>query len=242
MKTFDLMTAGSTKHMLMLFRGIMLLVLATPVSHADNASLTTLKTIESAAHSFVSHLPSIDATDKIEVAEIDPKLQLTLCNDLAFSTQTHVVSGNFRIKAECRAPEKWSIFLSVTIFKPSQYWVLKQSLDSNKTLDAQDLQSVTEYRINPIPGRAKDLSHILGLRLSHAMKAGSVVRYADLSSEPALSRGQRVKVLAIGKGYEIHQEGVLLGNTYDGEIARVQINSKRIISGTARTGGIVEAK
>ena len=207
---------------------------------ADISAWQDNHALQLATLDYVQHLPTMKPEFRIEVADLDRNLQLTACEKIAFSTPTPVFEGNFRVKAECRAPEKWSVFLTATVLKPSKYFVLNHSLDSSQPISAEDITAMDEYRAHPIPGVADDIKRIVGLRLSHAIKSGSILRYSDLSSEPALTRGQKVKVLAKGKGFEINQEGLLLSSTYEGQITRVQLSSKRIISGIAHSGGIVE--
>ena len=211
-----------------------------PVFAAEIPAWQDNHALQTATLDYVQHLPSIKPEFRVEVADLDSKLQLTACDKIAFSTPSPIFEGNFRVKAECRAPEKWSVFLTATVLKPSKYFVLNHSLDGSKPLSAEDITAMDEYRAHPVPGLADDINRILGLRLSHAIKGGSVIRYSDLSSEPALTRGQKVKVLAKGKGFEINQEGLLLSSTYEGQTTRVQLSSKRIISGIAHSGGIVE--
>ena len=198
--------------------------------------------LKNATLEFVHKLPTMKPEYQIQVADLDTQLNLTACTQLSFAKPSSALEGNIRVRAECAAPEKWSLFLTVSILKPIKYFILTQSLDSNKILGPEDLSTIEEYRTHPAAGLADDLNRIVGLKLNHALKAGSAIRYSDLSSEPALSRGQKVKIIAEGKGYLLSQEGLLLHNTYEGQTARVQLSSKRIISGIAHKGGIVEVR
>jgi flagella basal body P-ring formation protein FlgA len=62
----------------------------------------------------------------------------------------------------------------------------------------------------------------------------------DLHPEPSLTRGQTVKIIGIGSGFQITRTGQLLANANPGQKTQVRTASKQIITGIARSGGIVE--
>lgn len=207
---------------------------AETIDHQDPAALKL------AAYAFVQQLPGIPTDAKIEIKVADTANQLANCPEPQFSATSKTLSGNIRILARCQAPEKWSLFLTVSIYQPSRYFVLRSAADGQRVLAAEDIHLIEEYTLNPQPSLIADSDRIIGLRPVHALKAGSALRYSDLSSEPALTRGQKVKLVAKGKGFQISQEAQLLNNSFDGQITRVQTGGRKIMTGVARSGGIVE--
>lgn len=220
--------------------GVVVVGLMNSIAQAEDSLSTDPSALHSATLSYVRGLPGIPADARIEVSNDETVRQLAACEQWHFQTPSRAMEANFRVQVRCEQPQRWSVFLTVSVYQLSQYFVLQQAVNSQTVLTEAHFRAVSEYKLRPQPGLVADSQRIIGLKPVHAMKAGSAIRYTDLSTEPSLSRGQKVRVLARGKGFEIHQEGQLLSDAYNGELTRVQLGSRKIVNGVARSGGTVE--
>jgi flagella basal body P-ring formation protein FlgA len=66
------------------------------------------------------------------------------------------------------------------------------------------------------------------------------VRSELLSAPWAVQQGQSVRLLTSGAGFTISNEGKALNNATDGQIVQVRTASGQVVSGVARSGGVVE--
>ena len=196
--------------------------------------------LQQAALEYLRAQPHLSQDSRIDIKPIAETLPLSHCEQLRFTSPVYPLQGALKLKVECETPEVWSLWLNVNIQRPIRYFVLRDNLDSSRALQREDLILMEQYTSHAIPGLIDDAERIIGLRLNHALKAGSPVRLHDLGSEPALSRGQTVKLISQGKGFQISTEGRLLRNSFEGQNTQVQLASRQIVNGIAHKGGVVE--
>jgi flagella basal body P-ring formation protein FlgA len=55
-----------------------------------------------------------------------------------------------------------------------------------------------------------------------------------------VQQGQAVRLVSNGNGFSVSGEGKAIGNAGDGQIVQVRTTGGTVISGTARSGGMVE--
>ena len=63
-----------------------------------------------------------------------------------------------------------------------------------------------------------------------------------LRSRPVVQQGQAVRLVTSGNGFSVSAEGKAIGNASDGQIVQVRTPSGSVVSGTARSGGMVEER
>lgn len=73
-----------------------------------------------------------------------------------------------------------------------------------------------------------------------SIAAGRPLR-ADMLRQPiVIQQNQTVKLVSRGAGFQVSNEGRALTNGLEGQIVQVRLASGQVVSGVARTGGIVE--
>lgn len=200
-----------------------------------------LQQLREQAIQYLKQLPGISADSQIKVSPVDPQLKLANCSAIEFflPNSSHQ-RGNLRLGARCSEPQPWSIYLGASILEPRTYFVTRKALAKDHSIQATDLVASHVYDANSSAGLITDPEQITGRILTHPIAAGVALRQQDLRSEPSLQRGQTVKIIAKGKGFNVSNQGQLLSNAIAGQSVRVMTASKQIITGIARTGGIVE--
>lgn len=190
---------------------------------------------------FLTSLPGITHDSKIKVNLPDPRLSLVNCESLEFFLPSSSSQrGNIRLGARCTAPQSWSLYLIASILQPVTHYITLRAMEKGRTVTANDVIASPVYEQHPPKGLINDLQELAGRTLIRPLPAGASLRSNDLHTEPTLTRGQTVKIIATGKGFGITYEGKSLASAMAGETVQVRTQSNHIISGIARTGGIVE--
>ena len=225
----------------------MLLVVLAGLLHSPSAwpetesSYQDLEQLRQQALVFLQHLPGIVSTSRISVGSIDTRLKLTACPKVEFSLPNNSQQrDNIRLSLRCSAPNSWSLFVSASILESKTYFITRTGLDKDHVIQNQDVIATEVFQTHTPPGAISDSQKFLGRSLTHPLFAGVAVRMTDLHPEPSLTRGQTVKIIGIGSGFQITRTGQLLANANPGQKTQVRTASKQIITGIARSGGIVE--
>ena len=193
------------------------------------------------AMQFLTTLPGITHDTKIKVNLPDPQLSLTTCDALEFFLPTGSNQrGNIRLGVRCTSPQPWSLYLGASILQPAMHYITLRAMEKGQTVNPNDVIATPVYENHPPISLISDPQELAGRTLIRPLRAGVSLRNNDLRTEPTLTRGQTVKIIATGKGFDITYEGKSLANAVAGETVQVRTQSNHIISGIARAGGIVE--
>ncbi len=223
--------------------GVLLTILLTSqfVWAQTDPQLLSHEELRGRAMQFLTTLPGVTHESKIKVNLPDPKLSLVNCDSLEFflpaGSSQH---GNMRLGVSCKAPQAWSLYLVASILQPAMHYITLRAMEKGQSVNPNDVMATPVYEHHPPNGLINDLQELAGRTLIRPLPAGVSLRSNDLHTEPTLTRGQTVKIIATGKGFGITYQGKSLANAMAGETVQVRTQSNHIISGIARTGGIVE--
>jgi flagella basal body P-ring formation protein FlgA len=78
------------------------------------------------------------------------------------------------------------------------------------------------------------------VRPTVSLPAGTPLRLDALKSKPVVQQNQAVRIVSRGENFSVSGEGKAIGNAGEGQVVQVRTQRGAIVSGTARTGGIVE--
>jgi len=205
---------------------------------AEHQDLEQLRT---QALAFLQLLPGVNSTTRVTIGIIDAHIKLAPCSTIDFFLPNNSNQrGNIRLGVRCIAPQAWSLFVSASVLEPKTYLITRTALDKDHVIDKQDVVATEVFQTHTPIGALSDAQQILGRSLTHPLLAGATLRNTDLHPEPSLARGQAVKIVSVGSGFKITRTGQLLANTNPGQNAQVRTASKQVITGVARSGGIIE--
>jgi flagellar basal body P-ring formation protein FlgA len=180
---------------------------------------------------------------EVNVGTLDPRLTLAPCQQVEpFLPQGARLWGRSHIGLRCRAGANWQVFLpvDVRIFGPAL--VTTRALTAQQPIQPEDAR-VDEVELTREPPGAlsdpKDLNDRLAAR---GLPAGTVLRPELLRARPVIAGGDAVKVVYLGDGFSVASEGKALGPATEGQAIRVQMDSGRVVTGTARDGRRVEIR
>ncbi|WP_350282012.1 flagellar basal body P-ring formation chaperone FlgA [Nitrosomonas sp.] len=152
------------------------------------------------------------------------------------------VWGKFSVGVRCQDEATWTLYIPVEIEVISRVVHAAQPVSMGKQLEAQDIVS-KEVDLVRIPGGvATDPDQVIGKVATTFLASGQPIRTHQLRAPHVISRGQKVQLTATGAGFTVSMEGEALAAAAAGEVVQVRNHTGRIISGTARAGGVVEIK
>ena len=151
--------------------------------------------------------------------------------------------GKFSVGVRCQGEAAWTLYVPVEIQVITSVVHAARLVSIGKPLDAQDIV-IKEVDLVRIPREAAtDPNQVIGKVAATHLSSGQPVRMHQLRAPHVISRGQRIRLIATGAGFTVSTEGEALTAAAEGEVVQVRSNqAKRIISGIARPGGIVEIR
>lgn len=150
--------------------------------------------------------------------------------------------GKFSVGVRCQDEASWTLYVPVEIEVIIRVIHTAQPVSMGKQLEAQDIVS-KEVDLVRISGEAvTDPDQAIGKVATTFLASGQPIRTHQLRAPHIISRGQKVRLTAIGTGFSVSTEGKALSAAAEGEVVQVRNPTGRIISGIARTGGVVEIK
>ncbi len=180
----------------------------------------------------------------VEVLPLDARLRLQPCTDAKIEPRGKQTHGRIPVSVRCLAPKNWSIFMtgSVTAMLPvivtrqpiSRGDILTTDMIASEPQDLSDLRSLYYT----------ETSSVLGKEAKRNFAAGSVIFANQIKQPLAVSRGQRVQILARRGAVQISSQGEALENGAIGDQIRIRnLQSERIVyawvegPGRVTTGG-----
>jgi len=180
----------------------------------------------------------------VEVLPWDARLKLAPCIEAEIEPRGKQTHGRIPVSVRCRAPKSWSIFMtgSVTVMLPvvvtrqpvNRGDILTTDMLATEPQDLSDLRSL--FYTDP--------TLVLGKEAKRSLAAGSVIFATQIKEPLAVSRGQRVQILARHGAVQISSQGEALQNGAVGDQIRIRnLQSERIVyawvegPGRVSTGG-----
>ena len=178
---------------------------------------------------------------RVHVGAIDPNIKLAHCPDLqTFLPAGSRAWGKTSVGVRCTMPSNWTIYVQATVSIEAQYLVAAAPLAQGHVVTRQDLL-FEKGDLTQLPaGVFTDMAQAIGRSVSMSMNVGTVLRQEMLKITPVVQQGQTVKVTSVGEGFSVSAEGKAMAKANEGQLVQVKVASGQIVTGIARTGGLVE--
>ena len=226
------------KHFIPLLAGLFVLLATMLLStNAYSKEFHPLDDITKTAHEFTINQISNgneDGNIEVVVGQIDPRLRLHQCTIPleAYSQNYEVRQGQSTVGVRCNDVKPWSLYIPISVknFKPVA--TLKHAVTRNSIITDDDI-ALKKININRLSsGYFDDLTKLRGKILTQNLAKGAVLTNHHIKSPMAITRGQRVTVIAKNSTIEVRMEGTAMSKGAVGERIKVKnLRTKRIVEG-----------
>ena len=178
---------------------------------------------------------------KLSTVSLDPRLRLAACARKldTFANAPRGSQSRLTVRVSCPSPA-WTLNVPVEMRRSHPVLVLRRAVGRGETLTAADV-TVNHRELaglsSPFVARPEDLAGRLTRR---PLPEGTALTADSLSTALLIKRGQQVTLVAQSSGFEVRAPGKAMADAAANQRVRVQnLNSLKIIEGTAETEGVV---
>lgn len=175
------------------------------------------------------------------VGEIDAGNNLVPCSslDVALPKEGRLW-GRGNVIVRCQAEPGWKLYVPIHVRVTSEFLVTSRALGLGQTITETDLDQRSGDLTELPDGIFNDKSQAVGRITAQAIPAGRPLRSDMLRLPLVVQQGQGVKVVSRGSGFQVSSEGRALKNAAAGQVVQVRLSNGQVVSGIARSGGVVE--
>lgn len=176
------------------------------------------------------------------VGGIEPRNNLMPCASFEVALPPGARAwGRTNVSVSCQAEKGWKIFVPVRIRILGSYLITARPLSQGQIVVDADLTKNSGDLASLPDGILTEADQALGRSVTQSVAAGRPLRGDMLRQTMAVLQGQSVKVLSKGPGFQVTAgEGRALNNAIDGQVVQARMANGHIVSGIARSGGVVE--
>jgi flagella basal body P-ring formation protein FlgA len=175
------------------------------------------------------------------VGALEQRAQLAACDAFEpFLPPGSRLWGKATVGVRCLGPTTGTVYVPVQVRISGSYLVTARQLAPGQVVSSADLLS-QNGDLGALPASVvTDPAQAIGKTVRNGIAAGHPLRSDLLTAAWAVQQGQSVRLLTTGPGFTVSNEGKALNNATDGQIAQVRTTSGQVVSGIARSGGVVE--
>jgi flagella basal body P-ring formation protein FlgA len=178
---------------------------------------------------------------EVSIGQVDERLKLAPCADTEPFIPTGArLWGRSMLGVRCKAGATWSVLVPVHVRVFAPVLVAAQGLQMGQPVTESDLRMEEIDLTREAPGLMTDPTQLGDSVLARPVLAGQPIRRDQLRPRPVIAQGDSVKLVYRGPGFSVSGSGRALNAAAAGQQVRVQTESGRNLSGTARAGRIVE--
>lgn len=178
---------------------------------------------------------------RLSVGQIDARLNLAACAaPEPFIPSGSRLWGKTTVGIRCSTPTAWTVYIPATVQVIAEYVVTAAPLAQGQTIGPDDLAKVRGDLATLPRGIITDAAQAVGRIMSVSLPLGSPLRADSLRNQQAIQQGQAVRLVSNGPGFRVSSEARALNNANDGQVTQVRTGNGQVVTGIARTGGVVE--
>jgi flagella basal body P-ring formation protein FlgA len=224
----------------MKFTAFLALLLAAPLALAQ-APRQNLAALPHIVEQYLkTQAAGLPGDVKVSVSPLDQRISLAPCPaPEAFQQPGARAWGKTTVGVRCTAPA-WTIYVQAQVSVTTEYVAAAVPLAQGQPIESGQLV-LLKGDIAAMPnGILTDMAQAVGRSPLVSLPSGAPLRSDTLKSRPVVQQGQAVRLVGIGANFSVASEAKAIGNAADGQVVQVRTASGMVVSGTARTGGVVE--
>lgn len=201
------------------------LALGISVPGLANASSATLEALARQAADLArerAHQAHPDGEISVSMVPLDPRLRLEPCDELEMSIPGDRVAGRVSIRARCRTPVSWGVYLTAQVDVVVPVVTVARPVPRGSVLRPADLAVAPQNLAGLRPGHLSSLEDALGMAARTGLRADAVLYQHQLAAPKLVSRGDTV-VLSTRRGVvTVTTQAVALADGVYGEAIEVR--------------------
>jgi len=221
--------------------GLALLLAASAYANAM-APRQDIEALRTVAEQFLTtQTAGITGKSEIIIGQVDKRLSLASCQaPQAFLPAGAKAWGKTSVGIRCTAPATWTVYIPAAVHVYSDYIVAASALPQGHVIQAGDIK-LTQGDLTKLPaGVLTNTALAVGQTLARALPIGTALRPEAFRTKKVIQQGQTVRIVALGNGFQISNEGRAITNAVSGQVAQAITASGQIVRGIAREGGVIE--
>lgn len=178
---------------------------------------------------------------EVSIGALDPRVDLSACRRIEpFLPGSARLWGRAVVGVRCTEGPALSAYfpVQVKVFAPAL--VAMRPLPAGAALGAGDARIEEVELTREPPGTLSDPAAIADKLLARPVAAGQMLRPEHFRARPVVAAGDQVKLVYAGAGFTVSTEGRALAPAAEGQSVRIQTAAGRTLTGTARSGRIVQ--
>ncbi len=186
---------------------------------------------------------AIEARYSVEVSRLDPRLQLTDCDEALTAKLAPPATpvGRVTVRVSCEDRKSWSIFIPAQVHLFRNVVVATQPLPRGTLLKESDVGLVERDTGLLTQGYMTDLSQVIGNKLTRPLIADQILLPAALVQPNTIRKGDHVIISASGDGMSVRMLGEALSGGSSGQQIRIKnLSSGRTLKAVITGPGQVE--
>lgn len=192
-------------------------------------------------HFLLTQSTGLPGQASVKVGRIDPRLNLPACAaPEPFLPNGSRAWGKTTVGVRCTVPSPWTIYVPATVQIIGEYIATATSLTQGQNVGSANITKVTGDLAALPAGIVTDASMVIGRTTTISLPAGVPLRLDTLRSQQAVLQGQTIRVMSRGPGFQVSSEARALNNAAEGQVAQARTPGGQVVSGIAKTGGILE--
>lgn len=179
---------------------------------------------------------------EVEPGRLDPRLKLAPCARIEpYLPPGFKAWGTTRVGLRCTdGAVRWNVYLPITVKVFGPALVAVSALPAGSVLAEHDLQVAEVDLAAHAQPAITELDAAVGRPLALGLNPGDTLRQHQLRARQWFAAGETVKLVASGRGFAVHSEGLALAPGLEGRAVRVRTDSGRVVTGMPAGERLVE--
>jgi flagella basal body P-ring formation protein FlgA len=224
----------------MKFTAFIALLLAAPLALAQ-APRQNLAALPHVVEQYLkTQAAGLPGEVKVSVTPLDQRISLAPCPaPEAFQQPGARAWGKTTVGVRCTAPA-WTIYVQAQVSVVTEYVAASVPLAQGQPIEPGQLVLLKGDIASMPNGILTDMAQAVGRSPLVSLPSGAPLRSDTLKSRPVVQQNQTVRLVGVGANFSVASEAKAIGNAAEGQVVQVRTASGMVVSGTARSGGVVE--
>lgn len=178
---------------------------------------------------------------QIELNKADPRIGSASCPVALFSnSRGHKMWGRTFLEVQCVGSDTAPFFVGVDVKAYAPVWVARDMIAAGEPIAPEKLEQKTLDIAALNTGWVSELAHLTQKSAARTIYPGTPLRADLLKGKSLIKRGDQVKVVVTGPGFQIAGSGVTLEDAEQGSSVKVKTDKGKVLSGIAKDELLVE--